>query len=121
MSRDLPTSKDGDETVNGIVGGLSVASVAGRLISGILFGVQPTAPSALIGSIVILTLAAAIGDIAPTVASLKTDPRSCFAELNKPLAGAWLIELRKALLLSEYTRTSAKDPPGITRLRFFAS
>jgi ABC-type antimicrobial peptide transport system permease subunit len=59
---------------SGIGAGLILSTVAGRLISTILFGIQPIAPSALVGAMAILILAIAAGAIVPTVASLKTDP-----------------------------------------------
>lgn len=62
----------------GVCAGLILSAVAGRLVSGILFGVEPAAPSVLIGSVVILLCAAGIGAIAPTVASLRTDPAELF-------------------------------------------
>jgi ABC-type antimicrobial peptide transport system permease subunit len=58
----------------GLVAGVAASLLATRLISGLLYGVKPTDPRVLVGTVALITIIAVAASLAPTVRAMRVDP-----------------------------------------------
>jgi ABC-type antimicrobial peptide transport system permease subunit len=65
----------------GLVAGIVMAFIAGRVFAGVLFGVQPADPSAFLSAILVLATAATIAVILPTRRASHVDPAAVLRQL----------------------------------------
>jgi ABC-type antimicrobial peptide transport system permease subunit len=58
----------------GVVCGLALALAAGRLVESMLFGIRPRDPLAIVGAVVLLSVAALVAAAIPAVRAGRADP-----------------------------------------------